>query len=252
MFTHFIASLSIASSLFSLGLPFNDSKPEEPVLRVVYPMGDNEDYAVNQGDRVKASTTGDDGVFCTVGYVDYDAGTMITSGHCAQSLGTKFYTEDDEYIGEAVEIHQSEDSGAPHWSDSAVIKLNDKFYPGKNHYSSDTWVEPSQVNVGDELCSYGSTTKKVRCGHVVRRDGNRIVGDRETMGRPGDSGGPTWIPGRGLVGIYNVRTPEETFSYYPDVNYKETAMDSWKNKMRTQSHNMKQDALSVLDFKKEK
>lgn len=89
--------------------------------------------------------------------------------------------------------------------DIALVQLDDWVNVGNNSYSGDSWSKIEDVKEGDKLCAYGARTQKVRCGKVAYTapENNLIIGDIDTTGINGDSGGPAWIEGKGFVGVYS-------------------------------------------------
>ena len=79
---------------------------------------------------------------------------------------------------------------------------------GENIYSGNQVVSPEDIEVGDTIHSYGGKTGQQYTGTVTRTDGHQVLATGEAGGLPGDSGGPAWIDGKGLVGVYS--------SYYTD------------------------------------
>lgn len=161
----------------------------------------NAQPVVNQGDRIRIDGIGGWSE-CTVGYVDHARNRLITSSHCIMVPGQPVRNAHGHRIGTVV-------SPPMH----AFFAQNDYAYislrgarPGKNGFSGPAIVNPSHIRPGEKVCQYGASTRTQRCGtvHVVR--GSAIVIDGIHGTRRGDSGGPTWIPGRGFVGAYTGRS----------------------------------------------
>ena len=152
---------------------------------------------INQGDRVRNQ----DWMTCTVGYVQ--PGSAYTAGHCGKTGDTMYNYNTDEQLG-TLNTHYTHAGG----EDWAEIQLNDTTTAGENIYSGNQIVSPENVEVGDTIHSYGGKTGKQYTGTVTDTDGEQILATGEAGGLPGDSGGPFWIDGKGLVGVYT--------SYYTD------------------------------------
>lgn len=152
------------------------------------------DVNVSQGDRIYIKSSKDPAraVACTVGYVDIAARVIQTAGHCFDE-GNEVYTEDWELIGAG---------SASDEKDTGYIQPRDNVELIENAYSTDA-VDRDGVNVGDEVCIYGSSSKTVRCD-VVTGTGNASTIDLgvEGAGVRGDSGGPAWTVG-GYIGTYS-------------------------------------------------
>ena len=152
---------------------------------------------INQGDRVRNQEWDT----CTVGYVQ--TGSAYTAGHCGKTGDTMFNFQTNEQIG-TLNSHYSYPGG----EDWAEITLNDTATAGENTYSGNQVVSPEDIEVGDTIHSYGGKTGQQYTGTVTRTDGHQVLATGEAGGLPGDSGGPAWIDGKGLVGVYS--------SYYTD------------------------------------
>ena len=152
---------------------------------------------INQGDRVRNQEWDT----CTVGYVQ--TGSAYTAGHCGKTGDTMFNFQTNEQIG-TLNSHYSYPGG----EDWAEITLNDTTTAGENTYSGNQVVSPEDIEVGDTIHSYGGKTGQQYTGTVTRTDGHQVLATGEAGGLPGDSGGPAWIDGKGLVGVYS--------SYYTD------------------------------------
>ena len=152
---------------------------------------------INQGDRVRNQEWDT----CTVGYVQ--TGSAYTAGHCGKTGDTMFNFQTNEQIG-TLNSHYSYPGG----EDWAEITLNDTTTAGENTYSGNQVVSPEDIEVGDTIHSYGGKTGQQYIGTVTRTDGHQVLATGEAGGLPGDSGGPAWIDGKGLVGVYS--------SYYTD------------------------------------
>ena len=161
-------------------------------------------YSVSQGDKAIILPPGNtSGSKCTVGYNGSDFSYIaahcgkdgyavhleLPGGYTSPRVGT-FYRSPAAMV----------DNGAANFNDWGVIRWEPSVNVGPNSYSGDVLVDPSTVTSGDTACDYGDTTRRISCGPFVGNLGKTFFVD-EVVSNPGDSGGPMWIPGRGLVGI---------------------------------------------------
>ena len=169
---------------------------------------------VNQGDRVRISqATAPQGITigakCTVGYIDHAHHRAWIASHCGDDgatvsnsngkrIGTFRWANGNRYAGTRVLEGASRDI--------AYIELEPEVRAGENRYSGDTVITAlDQVADGAEGCVFGQTTRRVSCGTVSNSSGfygftnlSRVNGAEVTYG---DSGGPVWVPGQGLLGV---------------------------------------------------
>lgn len=140
---------------------------------------------------------------CTVGYIDTRKSTIYTAGHCANSVGEVVYNDKWEEIGTVVQDNLLDHNGnywlEPH--DSSAILLHDTNSKLVNRFSEDAVLQSSDVHNKDTVCSYGSTTKRVYCGEIKKIQDGFFMFTLDGKPQGGDSGGPVWIPGRGLLGV---------------------------------------------------
>lgn len=57
------------------------------------------------------------------------------------------------------------------------------------------------VVIGDTVCSYGDTSKKVSCG-MVENKRSQVIYSNDHAKQPGDSGGSSWVVGKGFLGLH--------------------------------------------------
>lgn len=148
---------------------------------------------VSQGDRVQVAERG----HCTISFNDPAQQVSYTAGHCGKS-GERAVS------GEATgTFYPSQEYGKSlTGNDWGLIRWDDGVELGPNRFSGDTVVELSQVKVGDRVCSYGSATQAVACGPYSGRLANNVYWDT-LSGKPGDSGGPVWVDGKGYLAVYS-------------------------------------------------
>lgn len=150
---------------------------------------------ISQGDRIVS----DSNTYCTIGWVSDDY--FITAAHCAKNgLGSTVYNAYHQKLGTVVEF-PTDDYSSNTRSDWAVIDIEDNVTTVGNGYSGNDMIARDEVTVGDELCTYGATTKKVSCGKV-RNKNWYTVRTEDTTPTSGDSGGPSWVAGKGFIGIH--------------------------------------------------
>lgn len=173
------AGLLTAATLLS---PFADARP-----------------VVNQGDRVFLKL-GSASSGCTVGYVDHARNQAVVSRHCVNVPFQPVHNAAGQRIGTVV---------SPSGWTALPLAQNDFAYftldgaaAGANKFSGNAKVHPSHVRPGEEVCTVGATTQRQLCGRVKSVRGHIVTSDIVGTGR-GDSGGPMWIPGRGLVGVHS-------------------------------------------------
>jgi len=197
---------TIAASLIALSSFNSQALADNPDRQ------DLENITVNQGDSFHIlKPEGRDesshmDVFtvidCTIGYVDEKLHRAYTAGHCGE---TGFTAKNDQ--GEEIGSFHKNPRYNPktYRNDQAYIELNDNIIVGDNYFSGDNVVDVEDLSTGDTLCSYGAKSKKTHCGELRTVDEKNIVGDSNSGGIPGDSGGPSWVPGKGLVGLFSAR-----------------------------------------------
>lgn len=170
---------------------------------------------VNQGDRVSVVTPISRG-HCTVGYVDRATNRAIFSGHCTMYPGQRVVDAHGNYIGRVATLTMI--PGPKQQNDYAYISLHGA-RAGRNGFSGDRMVHPSAVRPGETACSVGATTQRVMCAPVHSVRGHKIVVSGLTALRGGDSGGPIWIPNRGLVAIHSGEAGGKTLGSYPEYYF---------------------------------
>lgn len=159
-------------------------------------IGESVRRIVTQGDRVRVDAPGEsEGSYCTIGYVQTATAVAYTAGHCGDD-GADVFNEQGDAIG--VFRHSPSYTGGTGPGDVGYILLDDDVEVGANHYSGDGIVTGI---AGSEICAYGATSKKVICGELIahRNDAVGLIHINIPV-TGGDSGGPVWIPGRGVIG----------------------------------------------------
>ncbi|SDS20279.1 trypsin-like serine protease [Corynebacterium timonense] len=157
---------------------------------------------INQGGAVYVEGTG----YCTVGYNDPHNRRSLIAAHCGHEgarvriadrrNGTSSAIVGTFYRSKSYDNRLGNDWAAIQWDDNVTI--------GPNSISGDPWVRPHQVTPGERVCYFGQSTNRVNthvtCGTYSGNVGNTFFVDAP-LTRPGDSGGPMWVPGRGFVGV---------------------------------------------------
>lgn len=152
---------------------------------------------VNQGDLVDVVGKGR----CTIAFNDRGQNVSYTAGHCGEEgdraivVGEGFRASGTFHPSSAMNADEgtANDWGVIHWADG--VKL------GKNGISGDAVVAPSLMRSGDPVCVYGAASKKTTCGSFAGAIGNNLYWDGPS-GKPGDSGGPVWVEGKGFLSLY--------------------------------------------------
>lgn len=139
-------------------------------------------------------------ISCTIGYIDHNLRRAYTAGHCGTN-GSEVTDKDENVIGTFYSNPNYNEKN--YRNDQAYIQLNKNIIAGKNYYSGDETVSLNDLSTGDTLCSYGASSDKIHCGILRTVDERNIIGDGNTGGIHGDSGGPAWVPGKGFVGVFS-------------------------------------------------
>ena len=152
---------------------------------------------VNQGDLVDVVGKGR----CTIAFNDRGQNVSYTAGHCGEEgdralvMGEGFRASGTFHPSSAMNADEgtANDWGVIRWADG--VKL------GKNGITGEEVVAPSLMRSGDPVCVYGGTSKKTTCGSFAGAIGNNLYWDGPS-GKPGDSGGPVWVEGKGFLSVY--------------------------------------------------
>lgn len=172
---------------------------------------------VKQGERIRVQRFGWD-FNCTLGYVHPRAGIGYTAGHCGlpgepvrnarnQIIG---YFEASNGVSMNMNIPMAYAADVvpslmPQVSrgilaDVARIRFNPGIVAGGNAFSGDRIVPLGEVRHGDQICAVGAQSRRIFCGTVDKVNGDTTYAFHRGL-IPGDSGGPSWIPGKGFVGV---------------------------------------------------
>lgn len=198
-----VAALAAASALAASGLVGGVEAPAAERL------------VVKQGARMFVDNLGDDNLTaCTIGYNDPEQRRSYTAGHCADNGDYGWQTGSLVYLADSKGREMSTPAGmiypaaayygASNANDWAVIYWFNGVEVGANPYGGE-YVPIQDLEPGETLCyhgyaSHGGTTE-ASCGPFVGMIEKTIYFDAPGMPDYGDSGGPVYAPGRGLVGV---------------------------------------------------
>jgi len=145
---------------------------------------------------------------CTIGYNDADNQRSFTAAHCgADGAGVRLvdpsdYTKRSPVLGHLRISPLYSDLQSP--NDWGYIEWDDNVRLAANNITGDTLIRPSEVRPGEKVCFHGATTHRgtlgSHCGRAAADFGHELFAIGVT-GQKGDSGGPVFIPGRGMVGV---------------------------------------------------
>lgn len=198
---HWCAAAVIATTLVASVVPA--PAPASPALNAT------------QGGRIFVDNLGSDQLTaCTLGYNDAQNRRSYTAAHCV--------VHDDQFFPQGATVYLADSNGkqitepaglifparaySPKSSanDWAVIYWFDGVKVGGNPYGG-TYVPIEQVSDTDTICFHGYSSHgrsdSSTCGRFVGKIENTTYFDAPRMPAQGDSGGPVYIPGRGLVGV---------------------------------------------------
>ena len=198
-----VAALAAASALAASGLVGGVEAPAAERL------------VVKQGARMFVGNLHNDTLTaCTIGYNDPEQRRSYTAGHCADNGDYGWQTGSLVYLADSKGREMSTPAGmiypaaayygASNANDWAVIYWFNGVEVGANPYGGE-YVPIQDLEPGETLCyhgyaSHGGTTE-ASCGPFVGMIEKTIYFDAPGMPDYGDSGGPVYAPGRGLVGV---------------------------------------------------
>lgn len=184
-------------------------------LSVAAPASAQDALQVEQGGRILVDNLGTNKLTaCTIGYNDIRNRRSYTAAHCAVHnddylpQGAVVYLA-DEYGRQRTEpaglvfpaLAYSSKSGANDW---AVIYWFDGVDVGRNPFGG-AYVPISDLTTDDTICYHGFAThgdgQDASCGKFVGTIENTTYFDAPGLPAYGDSGGPVFVPGRGLIGV---------------------------------------------------
>lgn len=150
---------------------------------------------------------GTDGL-CTIGFNDAANQRSFTAAHCgADGAGVRLldpldYSKRSPVVGHLRISPEYSDLQKP--NDWGYIEWDDNVRLAANNITGDALIRPSEVRPGERVCFHGATTHRgtlgSHCGRAAADFGHELFAIGVT-GQKGDSGGPVFIPGRGMVGV---------------------------------------------------
>ena len=201
-----VVALAAASALAASGLVVGAEAPAADRL------------VVKQGARMFVGNLGNDNLTaCTIGYNEPGQRRSYTAGHCAGSAdradrgwktGSLVYLADSkgrEIPTPAGMIYPAAAYyGGSNANDWAVIYWFNGVEVEANPFGGE-YLPIDELEPGETLCYHGYAshggTNRATCGPFVGMIEKTIYFDAPGMPDYGDSGGPVYAPGRGLVGV---------------------------------------------------
>ena len=169
---------------------------------------------VRQGDHILVGDT-----HCTLAYVDAEKRVGYTAGHCAENTdqnpvqvvliknGTR------QRIGTASFVDGYNPNANDRNVDAVVITFEREYDLANDITHLTPVLAPSEVHVGDRVCTYGATTRTNNCSRIFEIDTHTFTASYAGT-RSGDSGGPAWIVDdngvvRGIAGLTSYISPDD-------------------------------------------
>lgn len=147
---------------------------------------------------------------CTIGFNDPVNRVSYTAAHCADIERRVFLATRSGIFPQSV-IPAGRIKPAPsydrktHSNDWAVIEWEDGVQINENTFGGPRLMPVSELKRGQEICFHGFSAHKASnewsCGSVLGTAGEVIMMESPGNAGPGDSGGPVFVPGRGVVGL---------------------------------------------------
>ncbi|MCG7235470.1 hypothetical protein [Corynebacterium sp. ACRQP] len=174
-----------------------------------------ERLVVKQGARMFVDNLGNDNLTaCTIGYNDSKQRRSYTAGHCADNGNYGWQTGSLVYLADSKGREMTTPAGmiypaaayygASNANDWAVIYWFNGVEVEANPFGGE-YVPIEDIEPGETLCYHGYAshggTNRATCGPFVGMIEKTIYFDAPGMPDYGDSGGPVYAPGRGLVGV---------------------------------------------------
>ena len=156
---------------------------------------------VTQGGSVVVHGTG----VCTVGYNDPARHRSFVAAHCGRN-GARVEIVDpatNARSGAVGTLYRSRAYDGHLGNDWAAIQWDPGVRVDGNRITGDAWVHPNDIRMGETVCYFGRTSHAGggrTCGSFGGSADNTFLLNAP-LTRPGDSGGPMWVPGRGFVGV---------------------------------------------------
>lgn len=156
----------------------------------------------NQGWRIQSSKGN-----CTIGHNEPSKGLSYTAAHCGNP-GDAIYLTDaagNVYPEPAgVFIPSQRYDEASYSNDWAAIQWNPGVRVQPNQFGGG-YINAESLAAGETVCFHGFTSHSsgsgASCGRFVGVAGSAVLFDAPISSRPGDSGGPVFVPGKGVIGV---------------------------------------------------
>ncbi len=163
---------------------------------------------VSQGDRFYTKN-----INCTIGFIDNKNHKAYTAKHCGSNGQEVSVKRNNRFIPIGILNH------VQGFGDYSAIDLQENVR-GDNSFSGNSIAQPF---IGDKVCRYGAKSQKIDCSNIIMINPieHNIITNTGMNALHGDSGGPTWIPGKGYLGV--------TSAYAEMPNGKITAIAQHKN-----------------------
>lgn len=189
-----------------------------------------EKIVVNQGDVIynvsPLETIGENmkietvqSLQCTVGFVQKPENVLWTSSHCFKDgdivydkLFNRIGIADRYYDGDIFKNHDNPDIHFLMSNDFTIVRLDDNVV-GNNIFSGDFITPSDSIVSGENVCSFSRMENKTFCGNIIEKynmsEGYDSIVWSNLPIKKGDSGGPVWIEGKGILGVQSgYLTPE--------------------------------------------
>lgn len=160
---------------------------------------------VGQGASVIVHGSG----ICTVGFNEPARRRSFVAAHCgAEGSRVELYNpRTGARSGPVGTLYRSKRYDSHLGNDWAAIQWDPSVHIGANHITGNAWVHPNDIRIGERVCYFGQTSHLgggETCGRFAGSADNTFFIDAP-LTRPGDSGGPMWVPGRGFVGVTSAK-----------------------------------------------
>ena len=171
-----------------------------------------------QGGAVLVHGTG----ICTLGYNDPARHRSFVAAHCgADGARVELVGANGVRSGVVGTLHRSKAYDNRLGNDWAAIQWAPGVRVGGNRISGDAWVHPNDIRMGETVCYFGRTSH-ARGGRTCGKFGGSADNTffvNAPLTRPGDSGGPLWVPGRGFVGVISSTWTSNPLPGVRNVNF---------------------------------
>lgn len=176
------------------------------VSPIVAPNASAQTQVARQGWMLITSSSSSSNA-CTIGFNDPSRGVSYTAAHCGKSGDTVYLTDASgnrlpNPAGVITPSSRYEKNTSS--NDWAIIRWNPGVSVESNQFGGG-YVPSSQLKAGDSICFHGFTSHgasgNYTCGKFIGKIGESIFYDSAISARPGDSGGPVFVPGKGVVGV---------------------------------------------------